>query len=122
MTKNLKFHVTGNGLHRDDDIKYLSATNGIYNINIFYYGDYDADLVADKIDYTATLVTCESDGLRPELKCVVGQIYVGITHGELLYIHRVDEYKQQLDDAKQSAIALAELLKAYGFKGELSPK
>ena len=121
MTKdlNLKFTVTDNGLYRDNDIKYLSATNDIYEVNVFYYGDYVDDLASGNITVTATSVACKSDGLRPDLKYINGYIYISIIEGELLYAHRIDEYIDWLEDAKASAIALADLLKDYKFPVKL---
>ena len=121
MTKdlNLKFTVTDNGLYRNNDIKYLSATNDIYEINLFYYGDYADDLASGNITVTATSVACKSDGLRPDLKYINGYIYISIIKGELLYVHRIDECIDWLEDAKASAIALADLLKEYKFPVQL---
>lgn len=115
MTQNLKFHVTENRLATNADIKYLSAQNDIYQVTTFYYGDYNADKAANAISKNLTLVDCKSDGLHPAVKYINGQIYIAITEGELLYAHRVDEYKKWLDDAKESAMTLAELLREYQF-------
>ena len=121
MIDKFKFHVTDNGLARANDIKYLSITNDIYDMNIFYYGDYTSDKAAGRIEPYQTLLECKPDGVRPEIKYVGGHIHISIAENDILCVHRVEEYKHFLDDAKESAIALGEIMKQFGFKADLQP-
>lgn len=121
MIDKFKFRITDNGLTRDNDIKYLSITNGIYDMNIFYYGDYTSDKAAGRIEPYQTLLECKPDGVRPAIKYVGGHIHISIAENDILYVHQVDNYKQFLDDAKASAIALGEIMRWFGFDADLLP-
>lgn len=119
MDNQCKFQVMEDGLHHEADIKWLKATNGIYTADIFYYGDYDEDQRNGSLDRMLTMVGVKHDGLRPDIKYMAGYLYVGIPLGELIPLHRVEEYVANFRIAKDSAFALCELLKEYGFSVEI---
>ena len=119
MDKQYKFQVTEDGLHHEADLKWLKVTNGIYDVIIFYYGDYDSDKLSGRIDRMLTMVDVKHDGLRPDIAYMAGYLCVKIPLGEMIPLHRVEEYVANFKIAKDSAFALCDLLKEYGFSAEI---
>lgn len=118
---NMAFRVKEDRLHANQDIKYIIATNGTYEVTVFYYGDYDNDKENNSIDISLTGFSCAIDGIHPPLYYtgLNGTISIRISEGETLYISKVDDYKRRIDIAKYSALALVEFLKSYGFPAEI---
>ena len=111
---SLEFEIIENQLQRNEDIKYLKLKNDIYDIVVYYYGDYEGDRTSGGLLLPFTSVTCSRDGVRPEIKYAHGHIYIAIEN-EWLRIPQVDKYKTFLDDAKASCIALQNIMRDYDF-------
>ncbi len=122
MNDLYKFQVIEDNLHWDFDIKGLKASNSIYDVNIMYYGNYSLDVSKNQVDRHTTIVSIKQNGLYPEIQYLVGYLYISIPHGKLFSIYRATEHKKNWEIATESAIALAELLKEYGFPVQLDDR
>lgn len=120
MEDSYKFRITENSLHKGNNVglRWLRASNSVSDVKIFYYGNYDEDLANGKLDINSVLVDCELRLIGPQIKYMAGHIYVGVPLGELLPLHRVEEYADMLIAAKKTSDALIDLLKEYQFPAE----
>lgn len=119
MSEELKFQVTGNHLHDTDYLKYLEAANDAYDVVIFYYGEYDNDIADNHVLTEAISIRCKPKYNYFGIKYMAGMIYIDLSLNQLLSIDKIDDYKNQLDVTKQSALALVDLLREYKFPAEI---
>lgn len=119
MTNNPKFTIIENNLTASSDVKSLVAANDSYKITVFYYGEYAEDLAANAVSKYLTTVVCEAKGDNINIRYTSGHIYIDTSLIELIAINHIDGYKNLLDIAKASALALSEMLKEHGFPAEI---
>lgn len=110
-----RFHETENALHRSSEIKLLRLSNGIYDVSVFYYGDYENDRKNGTVDRNNITVSCRGKADSLPLDCCAdGTVYIKtdlilpmLTPGQAAHL------KELLDTAAESAAALQEALKRY---------
>lgn len=104
--------IDASGLRKSCDIKCLKAENRFYRARFYYFGDYDADLAAGKLDKRNLTVSIRL--LRPgfELKQLGSEI--GVRVDELFCSDiSLSRIYNQFYVARRSARLLTKLFRKY---------
>lgn len=112
MCKELEFHVVKNKLDRVP-IAALTIENQYYLIQIFYTSDYNADRTNHKISVSDLTMQCKPKNTELEITYNNGVILIETLTTLILTVEETDAFKKEVDIAKHSAIALADVLRSY---------
>ena len=109
----MAFVITANKLKRDCVMKVLKLESDEYNAKIFYEGDYEQDIKSGTCDVHRITLSCKPKLESFPITLMSGKIFIYISNGVVLRVDEIDEFKAQLDVAKEAAVELQGIMKEY---------
>lgn len=109
----MAFVITANKLVRDAEIKVLKLESDEYMATIYYEGDYEKDRENGKCDVQRMILSCKPKWESFPICMMSGKIFVDIMYSAVLRVDEIDEFKAQLDTAKEAAVELQGIVKEY---------
>lgn len=116
MANKYTFHETANKLCRGSDISTLRLANDLYDVHIYYFGDYAKDKQENAIDPASITVSARCKDSKGAMPLGYDQGLVNIDTSEIMPMLNAVEARalaQALIDAAGSAEALQEAIGAY---------
>lgn len=110
---NTTFQVTNNRLHRNSFVHTLHVENDYYKIKLHYSNDYETDLKNKTLKSSDLLISCKLKQMTIPLTYFNGAIYVEDDMPVFRTADKIQEYQNQLEIAKQSAIELQKIVDEY---------
>ena len=93
--------------------KSLLVENEHYVIKIFYAGDYDDDKLNNKINMGNISISCNPKNVDFMIDYMNGQIVIDLSHCTILFPNEIEDFKNQLDIVKCSALALEKIIREF---------
>ena len=109
----MPLEITANNLKRKSDIKTLKLQNNEYAVTFFYYGDYEGDIENGICDVGNLSMSCKPKGDVFPLEMMSGHIMLTVPHNTMLLIEEIDDFQQQIEKSKQTAIELEAIMLEY---------
>lgn len=116
MANKYAFHETANKLYRGSDICTLRLANDLYDVHIYYFGDYAKDKQECSIDPASITVSARCRGGKGAMPLGYDQGLVNIDTAEVMPMLDAGQARalaQALMDAAGSAEALQEAIGTY---------
>lgn len=113
MSDNASFKIIRNNLSGKSFVKSLTIENIYYTVKIFYAGDYEEDRRLNKIDNNNISISCKPKDGDIMINHMQGQSVIELNTVSILYPNQVEEFKNQLNIANDSAVELDKIIKEY---------
>lgn len=110
---NMSFEIMKNSLNRNSEIKSLKLQNNNYKITFFYYGDYEKDAKNKEINIDNVTMSCKEKGELFSLTMSKGRIFISVPQNDMLSIKEVDDFEKNLQETKETAVELEEIIKEH---------
>lgn len=105
--------LVANNLFRDSYIKSLKFESDTHRVIIFYEGDYEKDKGNDMCNASALTLSCRLNGEGFDVILAQDHIFITLPYVPTLCLNDIDEFKKQLDVAKDVAEELKVIIKEY---------